>query len=84
MLSLPSSSCRCLSRSASGEEKRGISRHRLATPLALAFFLLLLALNLLLGSVSLAHVSPEMAHYILWQLRLPEVLMALADGRAHV
>lgn len=42
--------------------------------------LLLLAANLLLGSVSLCEVPSETARYILWHLRLPEVLMALASG----
>ena len=46
----------------------------------MGLFLLLLVLNLSQGSVSLAQVPPDMAHYILWQLRMPEVLMALAAG----
>lgn len=48
----------------------------------LLLLVLLLAANLLLGSVSLAEVPSATASYILWQLRLPEVLMALAAGIA--
>lgn len=76
----PSPSCSIPSLSVSDEGKRCVCGRRFGTVLALAFFLLLLALNLLLGSVSLSHVSPDMAQYILWHLRLPEVLMALAAG----
>lgn len=48
--------------------------------LPIGVLLLLVAANMLVGSVSLADVPAATADFIVWQLRMPEVLMALAAG----